>query len=40
MFVYASAAKRDGFIHRNWMRSMSSVDEIADFIATAPFMDG
>ena len=38
MYVYATAAKKDGFIHRNWMRSGSSVDELTDFIRTAPFM--
>jgi len=32
IYVYKEAAKRQGFVHRNWMRSETTVESLREFI--------
>lgn len=36
LFVYKEASKRQGFVHRNWMRSEATVESLREFILTGP----
>jgi hypothetical protein len=38
VYVYGEAMKRDGFIHRNWMRSPETLRDLSDFVKRAPGM--
>lgn len=35
-FVYKHASKQPNFLHRNWMRSMQSADDLRDFVLDSP----
>jgi hypothetical protein len=36
IYLYTEAANRTGFVHRNWMRSESTVESFKSFILSAP----
>lgn len=36
VYVYKAAQKQENFVHRNWMRSQRSADDLKDFILDSP----
>lgn len=38
-FVYKTATKQPGFVHRNWMRSQKTVQELNDYATIAPGLE-